>query len=306
MKIRFKNKLAALLAATITTTFAAHAGTSYSAKFPVNSSSSPSSMWDAGRADSHAPIGVMGDHIHGRGGTMLSYRYMFMPMEQNYKGDSSISDGRIVAPHGEGFMVAPTRMDMEMHMIGLMHAPTDWLTLMLMAPFTFNSMDHLRRDGTRFSTESEGWGDISLTGLVKVYDAHRQRIHLNIGLSAPTGSIDEKGVIPGSGLTQLPYPMQLGSGTWDFRPGITYLGQGDRFSWGAQLLAYIPIDENDNGYTKGNSLMATGWIARPMNDWSSLSLRVTGTTWESYDGADRELKVPAHAVPTADPKPTRR
>jgi len=300
MKNIFKNQSAAVLvAATIITAGSASAGSSYSAKFPVESSSSPN-LWDAGRVDSHAPIGVMGDHTHEKGEFMLSYRYMYMPMEDNYKGDSTISDSRVVAPGGEGFMVTPTRMDMEMHMLGLMHAPTDRLTLMLMAPFIFNSMDHLRRDGTRFSTESEGWGDISLTGLVKIYDAHRQRVHLNIGVSAPTGSIDEKGFVPGPGVTQLPYPMQLGSGTWDFKPGITYLGQAPRFSWGAQLMGSIPIDENDNGYTRGNSIMATGWVARPLNDWSSASLRVTGTSWENYDGVDSELKIPAGAVPTAN------
>ena len=39
--------------------------------------------------DDHAPIGVMGDHTHDAGEIMLSYRYMFMPMEQNYIGSNS-------------------------------------------------------------------------------------------------------------------------------------------------------------------------------------------------------------------------
>jgi hypothetical protein len=301
MKLYNRNfcQTAAALAVAIFATSAATAGTPYSATLLEESSSSP--LWDPGRVDSHAPIGVMGDHTHEQGEFMLSYRYMYMPMEQNYKGDSSISDSRVIAPDGEGFMVTPTRMDMEMHMFGAMYAPLDRLTLMLMAPYTLNSMDHLRRDGKRFTTDSEGWGDISLTGLVKVYDAKRQRVHLNIGVSAPTGSIDEKGFVPGPGVTQLPYPMQLGSGTWDFKPGITYLGQAQQLSWGAQLMGYIPIDDNDNGYSKGNSITATGWVARQLNDWSSASLRVTGASWENYDGVDSELKIPAGAVPTADP-----
>ena len=32
------------------------------------------------RADSHAPIGVMGDHMHKKGKFMTSYRYMYMDM----------------------------------------------------------------------------------------------------------------------------------------------------------------------------------------------------------------------------------
>ena len=32
------------------------------------------------RPDSHAPIGVMGDHLHHKGGLMVSLRYMDMMM----------------------------------------------------------------------------------------------------------------------------------------------------------------------------------------------------------------------------------
>ena len=32
------------------------------------------------RADSHAPIGVMGDHMHAKGEWMVSYRFMRMAM----------------------------------------------------------------------------------------------------------------------------------------------------------------------------------------------------------------------------------
>ncbi|MEL7333685.1 MAG: hypothetical protein AAFN12_15670 [Cyanobacteria bacterium J06560_2] len=33
--------------------------------------------WSPSRPDSHAPIGVMGDHTHEKGEFMLSYRYMY-------------------------------------------------------------------------------------------------------------------------------------------------------------------------------------------------------------------------------------
>ena len=37
------------------------------------------------RADGHAPIGVMGDHLHKRGEWMLSYRFMRMNMEGTHR-----------------------------------------------------------------------------------------------------------------------------------------------------------------------------------------------------------------------------
>jgi len=302
MKINhyFNRGSATIFAGTVLTSAVCSAGQPVTIS-EAGSEKAPVELWDPARVDSHAPIGVMGDHTHEKGEFMLSYRYMYMPMEQNYDGDSKISDRRILAPDGKGYMVVPTSMDMQMHLLGLMYAPLDELTLMLMAPFTFNSMDHLRRDGERFTTESEGWGDISLTGLYKIYDGNRQRLHLNLGVSAPTGGIDEEDSIPGPGVTQLPYPMQIGSGTWDLKPGITYLGQSDRLSWGAQVMGYLPLGDNDNGYSKGNAITATGWVAHPLNDWASASLRLTGTSWGNYDGSDLKLRVPAGAVQTADP-----
>ena len=43
------------------------------------------------------------------------------------------------------------------------------------------------------------------------------------------------------------YGMQLGSGTWDFHPAITYLGQTENYSYGAQLGGILRIGDNDQG-----------------------------------------------------------
>lgn len=42
--------------------------------------------------------------------------------------------------------------------------------------------------------------------------------------------------------------MQLGSGTYDALPGITYLAQYGQFSWGAQATATIRLGGNDRDY----------------------------------------------------------
>jgi len=41
------------------------------------------------------------------------------------------------------------------------------------------------------------------------------------------------------GRARLPYPMQIGSGTFDLYPGLTYTGQRDQAGWGGQVLATI-------------------------------------------------------------------
>ena len=49
------------------------------------------------RADSHAPIGVMGDHTHHKGEVMLAYRWMYMGMEGSRVGTDKIANSEIVA-----------------------------------------------------------------------------------------------------------------------------------------------------------------------------------------------------------------
>ncbi len=52
------------------------------------------------RADGHAPIGVMGDHMHHKGEWMLSYRYMHMDMEGNRIGtDERVATRSLQVPN---------------------------------------------------------------------------------------------------------------------------------------------------------------------------------------------------------------
>ena len=107
------------------------------------------------RPDGHAPIGVMADHTHKTGEWMASYRYMHMFMDGNRSDTYSIAVGDVLA----GWPVSPLEMTMEMHMVGLMYAPSDEVTFMAMLPFTYLTMDHITRTGVRFTTETGGLSD---------------------------------------------------------------------------------------------------------------------------------------------------
>lgn len=254
------------------------------------------SQWTSGRPDGHAPITVMGDHVHNQGEWMLSYRYRFMSMDGNRDGTDDLTTDEVL----EDFMVAPDDMTMQMHMLGAMYAPTDNLTLMTMIPFVVKEMDHVTRMGTEFTTNSSGIGDIKVSGLYQLFNKNRQTVHLNLGFSIPTGSIDERDDTPAGDDVILPYPMQIGSGTVDLRPGITYLGQTDDWSWGAQANTVLRLGENDRGYTVGNRYQLLGWVARRFNDKVSVSLKLDGETWDDHEGADSALN--PNVIPTADPE----
>ena len=238
--------------------------------------------WTASRPDGHAPISVMGDHMHAMGEWMVSYRYMTMDMKGLLKGSDDVTSnsqtGTMMMP-GD-YMMVPTEMTMDMHMFGAMHAISDQWTLMCMLNYLDNEMTMINRMGVTSKMETSGLGDLKIGGL---YDLARwqdgRRAHLSLGLSAPTGSIDEK-----SGANTVGYGMQLGSGTWDFTPAITYLGQTENYSYGAQLGGVLRIGDNDQGYTLGNRVDATVWGARKITDSLSASVKIDHTCQEEVDG----------------------
>ncbi|WP_107667913.1 hypothetical protein [Cyanothece sp. BG0011] len=252
-------------------------------------------FWNPARPDSHAPIAVMGEHIHSEGEIMVSYRYMLMEMEGSLVGVDDISNEKIL----EQYPVTPTRMTMQMHMFGMMYGITNNLTLMAMLPYVVKDMDHITRMNTSFNTDSEGIGDIKVTGLYQVLNENRQRIHFNAGVSFPTGSIEARDRTPAGPDQLLPYPMQLGSGTLDLHPGITYLGQTDEWSWGSQIIGTLRLGTNSNSYKFGDQIMVTAWGARKWSDWASTSLRIKGKNWGNISGQDTRLN--PNIVPTADP-----
>ncbi|MBT3604978.1 MAG: transporter [Candidatus Latescibacteria bacterium] len=251
--------------------------------------------WQASRPDAHAPIGVMGDHVHKKGEWMFSYRYMYMSMEGNRDGTSAVSETDALA----SFMVTPLNMSMEMHMAGAMFAPSDRVTLMAMLPYVITDMDHRTRMGVEFTTETKGLGDAKLSALVSVFQEEGRRLHLNLGMNFPTGSIEETGDTPAGANQQLPYPMQLGSGTFDLRLGVTGAGQGEAWSYGVQANVLVRLDNNERDYSLGNRVDGSMWVAFLLGDVFSLSGRVQGATWGNLEGADTVLN--PLVVPTADP-----
>ena len=255
--------------------------------------------WSGARPDGHAPIGVMGEHTHKAGEWMFSYRYMHMSMNGNREGTSGVSDSEVL----EKYAVTPTEMTMDMHMFGAMYAPNDRLTLMAMLPYLDKSMDHRTRMGTKFTTDTDGIGDLKLSGIYELAGWGRNALLLNLGISLPTGSTDEEDNTP-AGKIRLPYPMQLGSGTYDLLPGLTWLGQNDDYSWGGQALATLRMNRN-NGYRHGHRIEATGWGAKKLSDWWSVSARLRGAAWGDIHGSDSRIMqtspMGVPLVPTADP-----
>ncbi|MBT8099313.1 MAG: transporter [Gammaproteobacteria bacterium] len=271
------------------------------------------------RPDSHAPINVMGDHLHKKGEFMFSYRYMHMAMQGNRDGSSKLAPDEIATTAANRFAnppmmpptlrVVPIEMTMQMHMFGMMYAPSDRVTLMGMVNYIDKDMDHLTFVGPAgttelgtFTTETSGLGDTSLAALINISERAGNRWHATLGVSLPTGSIDETDTIltpmNTQPATRLPYPMQLGSGTYDWIGGITYAGSGRQWGWGGQWRSTFRTGENDEQYTLGDEHQLTGWLSYLVSPAVSLSARVAYLDRGNIDGIDPQIMAP---VQTADP-----
>jgi hypothetical protein len=234
------------------------------------------------KADDHAPIGVMGEHIHAKGEWMVSYRYMAMNMEGNLTKSDDVSDMMIY----ENYMISPHKMNMQMHMLGVMHAPTNWVTLMLMGSYSKNSMDLKMMSGAEFTTKSRGISDTKFSGLFKITKNKSHKLHANLGVSIPTGSIHLTDDTPMMKNAHLAYPMQTGSGTWDPMVGVTYLGTGKVLSLGTQSKYIMRFMNNKHEYRLGNKFETTGWLVVKAAQSLSFSARLKFTQSNKIQGSD--------------------
>lgn len=235
-------------------------------------------------------------HVHRKGEWMVGLSSMTMEMIGNRDGTNRLRRSEVL----QTYMVTPTRMSMQMHMLEVMHAPLADLTLMAMLPHVRKEMDHLTQMGEKFTAESEGLGDARLSALYSLYRGAPHLVHLDLGVSFPTGSVDAEDDTPAGPDQKLPYPMQLGSGTFDFLPGIAYIGQSHRWAWGAVAAATLRTGENGEEYRLGNRWRATAWAGRRFGDWASAFARLQFEAWDDIHGQDPELD--PMMEPTADPE----
>jgi hypothetical protein len=240
-----------------------------------------------------APISIMGHHIHPEGEWMVSYSYMQMDMQGNRESTNSVA---LPLP---GYMVSPLSMDMNMHMLGVMYGYSENVTLMAMLPVQSISMDHMvNMSGEIFTADASGVGDLKITALFQ----SAQNWVTSAGFNLPTGSIDERDITPMSGTeqVQLPYPMQLGSGSYELTLGTTYLTMFGKNSWGNKADITIRLNDNDRDYKLGNSIELSSWYAFSVSEKNTLTFRLKLLGWNNIKGEDAELN--SVAVPTADAK----
>lgn len=253
-------------------------------------------------------------HTHPAGMWMMTYKFMHMNMSGLRSGSSDVGLDSVGYKRDKpyNYMMIPTDMTMDMHMFMLMYGITDRLTMMAMANYQVTSMGMLMDMGpgkmvTREDPMStRGIGDTELRGIYKI----NKYLNGSLGLSLPTGDIKQT-IVMMRKTYRAPYDMQLGSGTYDLKPALTYnaLSGDAKWNWGAQAMYTYHIGKNENDYSLGDNIKVTGWLQRalgPAVSWVRLAFNDTG----HIKGQDPEIDKLIHPVmgmgmgapmPDADP-----
>ena len=100
---------------------------------------------------------------------------------------------------------------------------------------------------------------------------------------------------------QLPYTMQLGSGTWDLPLFMSFRKYEAAWDWGVDASYTLRTGKNDRDYRLGDKASIGGWLI-----WKGASVVRPGIRldyrWQGdIDGEDASLRVPNPAFPYPAP-----
>ncbi|MFN5443097.1 MAG: hypothetical protein ACK48V_02600 [Crocinitomicaceae bacterium] len=246
------------------------------------------------------PAGVMISHVHPKKKWMLSYRFSQMNMGNPIQGKSNVSSSDI---YNEYLMYTPS-MQMNMHMLMGMVGITDHLTVMGMFHYMQNHMPMEMMTGhnhfhnhSHGNTESSmdmhtsGLGDTKLYAMYGLIKSDRHQLVISNGISLPTGNYKVTGITSDMLYEgkRYPYMMQLGSGSWEYFPNITYVYQKSNWATSVQTSGVIRLNDNKLGYRLGNEWYTNAWFGYNWLDQVGSTLRIESSISEQIQGKDTQL-----------------
>ncbi len=275
---------------------------------------SHASMHGGGNNHATIPAGVSGVAMVGQGETMVMYMPMVMNMEGNYIGTTKVSAPTILSlPNGSGggpayLRMVPQSMDADMQMFGATYGVTDAINIMVMGSYiekdmtmsTYYKMPMPPMPGVpplvgTQNYTTDGFGDVSVMGLFRLYDDGINHVHFNLGLGLPTGNTAEQmtmltpmSLTPTYMVMRATYGMQIGTGTYNLLPGVSYTGNMGLWSWGAVYRGFFPMDSH-NGYQWGDVNQLTGWAGYTFYPGITATTRIAGTVQGRIDGKDPQI-----------------
>ena len=226
----------------------------------------------------------------------LKYQYKAAEFEGYLDGSQAISYADVLwnkVPEDrtdKNFPILPTTITQEAHVFALRYQFNSRWQGHISLPYIKQKTDHesIVPNYNTFTIASKGIGD---TSILASYNLDSYKWRLSLGVSLPTGSIDKKGDTPrAAGDQQLPYTMQLGSGTYDFPIELSY--QSSLIpNLNMNMSANIRTGTNDRNYRLGNNYSLNGRykidFSQNLQVFAGLAFQYSG----SIHGQDNSLLI---------------
>jgi len=225
----------------------------------------------------------------------IGYIYTSAKFEGFKKGTKKLTDDEVSSSGQtrttENFPILPREIKQQAHILNVSYAFTNSFTFLVEIPYIKQSTDHvsIATDFDTFTIETKGVGDISLLASKKLELGSKNLIIAGFGFTLPIGSINETGDTPSGGLgdsNPLPFTMQLGSGTYDLIPSVSYTAKKEKIDWGVGAFGKIRLGRNNRDYRLGNKYQLTCWIQGKWFSWAHPSIKVNAYYWQEITGDD--------------------
>jgi len=235
----------------------------------------------------------------------INFLYKRSNVDRYLDGSSKVSkqdvlfDG-VEARTNKNFPILPTVISQEVYIGNISYFLSPEKSISVSIPYIIQSTDHdsIVPDYDHFNISSDGLGDITLNYSALLSSWKNKKITFSAGISVPSGSIDEKGDTPrAAGDQQLPYTMQLGSGTWDFPLGLSYSQDKKSYSWGANIFTKFNTGKNDRNYRLGNRIALSVWKKWYLNSTVHPFAKIVYQNWGRIIGQDNDLLISNPSFP---------
>ncbi len=261
-----------------------------------------------GKCGGNMPMNIPGGGVPETNEYRFKFSPMFMRMEGLRDGTDKVNgDGLLGMPAMGKFMAVQKSMDMYMFNLATGYSFTDdfFGGLMFMwtkkdMPMKFNSMMKMTTGKDGYTMKSEGMADTMLMTKYRLYTDDplipTSQFSLFLGMSLPTGSINEKNsshpVASRKG-EQLPYGMQLGSGTFDPIIGLLYQGSSSPLWWGVDVMYTGRWYNNSRDYRLGDEFRYDLYAMYQFRYDALVQVQLNGKVWGRIRGEMDEARTGA-------------
>ncbi len=242
--------------------------------------------WKIWRLDGVLPPGLQRGQIVDVGRFGVSVRYSQTEWDEQRDGTDDLSSEELFS---RGYQLAATNLEEQRIELDLVYGLDDRWTLYGTVPFIDRELEYDIDTGGSAVSDNSGIGDVILGGRYTARANDQELLSYFVGLGLPTGSHDERGNYAGDSNAYLPFNLQLGSGTFDLHPGVSYVRMLDTWSVGVRGEAQVHLERNSDNWAVGDTFQLNAWAAK------ALSRSLTGNVglqadWRGdYLGDENEL-----------------